>query len=346
MSQLDLIAQLRENRPVAPRELREHIRQLAAGAPAPKRRVTWRRALVVAVPIAAAAVVAGAFLPGSGERQAAVTADPRGSRQFAPPAVGGLANAGRAPSMEALEDSRAAATPKAAAGTDSALQATTPPPSSTNAQRYSATLRLRLPNANAISAATNDALRIVASMGGHPNTVDVDAARKDGRAYLVLKVPRHRVQEAVQKLGALGTIVGADVSIQDLQAGIDRTGRAIERLQTRLAGLREQSQTEEVTTQIAALTKELQRLQQKRATTLRAAQFATVKLHMQTPVTAVQKEQEDGPLDGLGVIFRWLGIGAVYVLALGTPLVLLVALGWFLARGMRRRREEQLLSQA
>ena len=46
------------------------------------------------------------------------------------------------------------------------------------------------------------------------------------------------------------------------------------------------------------------------------------------------------------VAFRWIGIGAVYAIALGTPLVLLVMLGWFLARGMRRRREEALLSRA
>ncbi len=53
-------------------------------------------------------------------------------------------------------------------------------------------------------------------------------------------------------------------------------------------------------------------------------------------------EDEDGPLHGLGVAFTWIGIGAVYALALGTPVVLLSLLGWFLvARGLRRRREER-----
>ena len=56
--------------------------------------------------------------------------------------------------------------------------------------------------------------------------------------------------------------------------------------------------------------------------------------------------QGNGPLHGLVVAFKWIGIGAVYAIALGTPLVLLIALGWFLARGMRRRREEALLSRA
>ena len=37
MSQLDLIAELRESRPVAPAELRERVRQLAADAPRSRR---------------------------------------------------------------------------------------------------------------------------------------------------------------------------------------------------------------------------------------------------------------------------------------------------------------------
>src|SRR4051794_32543312 len=59
MSQLDLIAELRTNRPVAPAELRRRVRALAATAPAPKRRFTWRRALVVGIAVAGLAAVAG-----------------------------------------------------------------------------------------------------------------------------------------------------------------------------------------------------------------------------------------------------------------------------------------------
>src|SRR5262249_25823671 len=59
MSQLDLIAELRANRPVAPAEVRERVRQLAPNAPVAGRRVTWRRALVVAIAVAALATVAG-----------------------------------------------------------------------------------------------------------------------------------------------------------------------------------------------------------------------------------------------------------------------------------------------
>jgi hypothetical protein len=44
------------------------------------------------------------------------------------------------------------------------------------------------------------------------------------------------------------------------------------------------------------------------------------------------------------VAFRWIGIGAVYALALGTPFVVLLVLLWLAARAVRRRREEALLS--
>jgi hypothetical protein len=345
MSQLDLIAQIREHRPVAPTELRERVRQLAADAPAPRRRFTWRRALVVAIAVAGLAAVAGVLgTRDTGRRSSSI--EPVLQRTPAIPHAKPKATRAIAPAYGLTATDAASNAGGAGSG---ALKATAvPPPSATNAQRYSATLSLRLKNAAAVSEATNKALRIVAAMGGHPNTVNVDAQRRDGEAYLVLKVPRSRVQEAVQKLGALGTIVGANVSIQDLQAGIDTTARTIARLQAQLAELRDQPQTEDVLAQIDTLSSRVENLQRQRAATIRAAYFATVKLHMETRAATPPPVEKsgDGPLHGLGVAFRWIGIGAIYALALGTPLVLLIALVWFLARGLRRRREEALLSRA
>src|SRR5258708_39177756 len=59
MSQPDLARALRDARPVAPAELRDRVRLVAAQASTPRRQlVTWRRALVVAV-VLGAAVAAG-----------------------------------------------------------------------------------------------------------------------------------------------------------------------------------------------------------------------------------------------------------------------------------------------
>ena len=139
----------------------------------------------------------------------------------------------------------------------------------------------------------------------------------------MLKVPRTRVQEAVQRLGALGTIVGENVSIQDLQAGIDTTGRTIARLQAQLATLRAtQPQTDETSSSRSRRSRPASSgSSAPRAATIRAARyFATVELHLDDAARRRRAgEKEDGPLHGLGVAFRWIGIGAVYALALGTP---------------------------
>jgi len=54
MSQRDLVAELRAARVEAPPQVRERVRLVAAAAPAPLHRFTWRRAFVVAIPVAAA----------------------------------------------------------------------------------------------------------------------------------------------------------------------------------------------------------------------------------------------------------------------------------------------------
>src|SRR4051794_10008723 len=255
MSQLDLIAEIRASRPTAPAELRARVRELAATRPAPRRRLTWRRALVVVVPVAAAAALAATFLPRRHDRTTAIDApyaqDTSGRLQTLTPSA------------------THAATPPIAKATSGAerLAPTAPPTSRTRAQRYSATLTVRLPTASAVSAATTRALRIAAALGGYPQTVRVDAAQKDASAYIVVKVPRNRVQDAVRRLGALGTIVGENVAIQDLQAGVDTAGRKIARLQAKLNVLRAAPPTAESAKQVAALKTQLERLRLARAAT-------------------------------------------------------------------------------
>ena len=73
MSQRDLVAELRGSRIAAPAELRAHVRSIAAGAPAPANRFTWRRALVVALP-AAAAIAAVLVVTRPDNNQTAVSA--------------------------------------------------------------------------------------------------------------------------------------------------------------------------------------------------------------------------------------------------------------------------------
>src|SRR5204862_8365565 len=58
MSQRDLVAELHGARIPAPPHVRGQFRHIVAVAPAPPRRFTWRRALVIAVPAVAAIAAA------------------------------------------------------------------------------------------------------------------------------------------------------------------------------------------------------------------------------------------------------------------------------------------------
>ena len=334
MSQPELVARLREARPVAPPELRERVLLLAErSAPPPRRFGGWRRATLVLVPAVAAAVVAAVLLPGRDTPERAAVTTPAYGQELG---------------QAAGEDSRAAAPRAAAPPADSLTQAApktadAPAPSATRAQQYSAFLSLRVPDADAVSTATQRALAVVSSLGGYPVAVDVDTSEAGGTARLLLRVPRANVQDAVRRLGTLGTIVGANVQVQDLQAGIDDNARTIDRLEARRAALRAQEPTPELEQRIAALTAQIGRLRQAQTEALRMAALATIELQLATPPAPVA-EDDDGPLSGLGTAFRWAGIGAVYVLALAAPLAVVALLVWLAARLGRRRREERLLS--
>jgi hypothetical protein len=323
MSQRDLARALRETRPVAPAGLRERVRMIAAESAPPRRSlVTWRRALVAAVPVAAA-IVAGV-----------------------------LATRGSQPRHEVgLQRALPTLTPslhrKAAYGA-AADNAAAPAPSRTRVQRYSTSLQLRVRDGAQISDASKRAIAIARSLGGYEQSVEVDTSHATGYASIRLRVPKTRVQEAVRRLTTLGTIVSESVRVEDLTVQVNATDRLIARLQKRLADLRTHYQDTETQRQEAALETRIAKLQRGRTATVRTAHYATIDLQLttRTPPQPQPVHHRHGPLHGLGVAFRWLGIGAVYALALGAPVVALAAIGWLLARGVRRRREDALLSRS
>jgi hypothetical protein len=322
MSQRDLAAELRATRVAAPDHVRAQVRLIAAAATPPPRRFTWRRTLVVALPVAAA-VAAAVVVTRPAHHNSAAHA------LFKQP---GLAS----PPVAAQTNSGAAATPT-----------TVPAPSASRAQRYGAYLSLRIPTASGVSNGVKRALRIASSLGGYAVSVNAGTAGSHANADLMLKVPRSNVAEAMSRLSALGTIIGEQVNVQDAQAGLNATDRLIARLQRQLSALRGQSpQTETVKRQIAAVTAHIAALQRQEAATLRATHYATIHVQLATKPTPAAKHRGHGPLHGLGVAFRWIWIGAVYALALGGPIVLLVVLVWLAVRFIRRRREDALLSRA
>jgi hypothetical protein len=322
MSQRDLAAELRAARITAPAEVRERVRLIAADDTTPTRRFTWRRALVVALPVAAAVAATIVFTRPSGEHTT-------------------FQRTKAAADKGVLHGQRAAAPQVGAPG------ATLAPLSVPNRlEQFEATLSLRVPTADGVSSAMQRALRIARSYGGYPVYVDAGSQAKRASADLTLKVPRTHVREAMRRLAALGTITAEHLDVQDVTAGVNETDRTIARMQHQLAELRKLEQTPTVQRKIAQLTASVVRLQRQRATTVRNAHFATINLHLATPArVAVQHHVHHGPLHRLGTALIWLGIGAIYVVVLGTPVLLAVVLLWFAARAVRRWREDALLSQ-
>jgi hypothetical protein len=210
-----------------------------------------------------------------------------------------------------------------------------PPPSSTRLQDYDATLTLRVRDAEALSDATKRAVRIVGGLGGFPATVSVHGSTGDLR----LRVPVTKVQTAVERLSALGTIVGESVSIRDVQAGVNATDRTIARLQRDLRRLRANGAPQK---RIDALVARIERLQRARANAVRQAKLATVDLHL-TAKQPAAAPTDDGPLHGAVTALRWLGIGALYAVVVGGPVLVVVLLAWLAWRRGRRRAADRLL---
>jgi len=213
-------------------------------------------------------------------------------------------------------------------------------------QTVGATLGLRVDSARDVSDAVKRAVRITSSLGGYATAVHAETHGKQGTAILTLKVPRAHVQQVLARLGQLGTITEENVSTVDDQGRLDTTARTIARLQKQLAALRAQPQTPETEQRIAALVARIERLQRSEAALRRAAHYATVHLHIATALVVLKPKHGHGPLHGVGVALTWLGIGAVYALAVGTPVLVLLALTWFVARLVRRRRVDALLSRS
>ena len=331
MSQRDLTAELRGARITAPSELRERVRLIVAADTTPTRRFTWRRALVVALPVAAAVAASIVFTrPDEHRAGGTVTTMQVGHGEVR----GALPQAGKALGAPTASD---------AAGSAAKLAVPSAP---NRVQVYGAYLALRLSSATAVSDGVKSALRIASSLGGYPASVHATSEAKVASADLVLKIPRAHVQEAITRLSALGTITSEQVDIQDKQAALNATDRRIARLQKQLNELRAQTPTTTTAKRIAALEAQVARLQRDEAATRRTAHFATVQLHLTSAKAVVPHKQGHGPLHGVVVALTWLGIGAVYALAIGAPIVVLALLVWLAVRIIRRRREDALLSRS
>ncbi len=347
MTSAELITELQSARPAADGLLRDRVRAIATAEPARRSspfdrltRFSPRRFALVAVPATAVvflglAGVAGLLDANPGRESVAISVAPSSQAST----TGGSATE-LAPSLK----TDATTSPDAA----------TPAPTVGRAQRYSAQLTLSVKDIDALSSATQQALRITRDLGGYLVTASY-ATSDTGVSSLTLKVPTANVQDAIVRLSGLGKIVAQQVQIDDLQGQVDELTKRetalreqIARLSARLAATGLDAETEAtLEARRDAARSALAQARVAHAQVNAEARYATIQLSVQTRQSSIVPavpSRFDNALDRAVEILALEAMIVLYALVIAGPLALLALLAWFGRRGIRRRQDEQLLS--
>jgi hypothetical protein len=350
----ELVHQLRELPTAAPDHVRERVRAL--GEPAQPttlwdrlRAASWRRAALVLAPACVLALVSAAVIHGvlnSSPERAVV----------APPPVSVDAQEGESGSKQ-LEKARTRRDQVFGAATTPLFDSSIPTPNPDRYQDYEASMTVRVKDLDALSDETNEAMRVVRSYGGYVVSLDQSTAPgKPGQADLVLRVPVARVEDALMRLSALGTVIDRQLSIRDLERVIQQQrarivqlkvfiARATERLKGSLPAdvrIRLQLQLEEAR-------RELSRATRANQGTLREAALSRISLTLTTQKAVGATEN-----GGMGRAERAARNAASFLAAAGaivlfllivlSPLIVLAVASIWGARMYRRREERRLLA--
>jgi hypothetical protein len=326
--------------PGPPAELRGRVLELATAADRPRPR---RRALTLAVAVAllVVAFVAGIVLTSGGSTSKNAS---RAAQLAAEPAPA---------TKDRVELAPAFGKSLSKGGGSIGL-----PISPGRLTEVHASLRLRVSSVNRLSRATARAMKITRNLGGFVQAVDYGTPRGgNGDAYLTVRIPVARVQQAVARFTALGTILSQHVSIRDLQDQANAEMLRILRLRQLAAELRAKlrgSLTPEervaVQARLDAVRGLLRAKTGQHAGTLRKGRLSTFELELTTRKGAAAAPSHPGRIEraarhALSVLAKTIA-GALYALIVLSPLLLLAAVVLWGARHRRRRVEQRLLARA
>jgi hypothetical protein len=383
MSSVDLTNELRLAKPRAPEQLRERITALSERPVREPRfsfslpsRYSLRRVAFVAAPAVVAVAVGGALIHGvansgppqqlvaRGEADQATRTTVSGARTKAratPPVFGA--------DKSQNTDAGPPAAPNALAPGANQFVEQVPgangratigglPPSTTRLQSYKAALIVRVDGLDALSPSTQTAMRIARGLGGYVVSAQFNAA-KQGTSALVFKIPVGRVQQAIAKFSALGTIAAQNIQITDFQAQFNRLVKRIGALRVAIAKVDDRLADTSLSNEQrilleqrrARLAARLEAVRTSKARTSRRASLATVSLGLTTEeAAAVTKPEHRGPLgralhDAGNILAKEASWGLYALIVLG-PILLLAFLAWLLVRGGRRLSDRRLLESS
>lgn len=373
-----LVSELRAAPPVAPERLRQRVLELGPGARA---RVSKRQRMVfVVIPLAAVLAVGAALVHGfvsSGtnpqHRAAALAANATLAPHRALPTttvptagVGGFVRGRLEHALKSAQRSApkagnsvysAAGAPKSYGLDLVGTEAVTIP---TNRLVHAdASLQVSVKTHAALTKATNNATKIVSSLGGYAQSVSYQSSHSgSGDAVLQLRVPVQKAETAIGRLADLGTLLSQQVSTKDLQQqlngqnnGIGSLKRAIAVYEQALKGSLSAGERVQIEIKLSNARHAITQLRRSRTATLQSGATSNISLLLTTRQHAFVVHHHRGStrvgrLLGSAAHFLALeGIIVLYALIVVAPLLILGGLAWWLVRE-RRRREERLLASA
>jgi hypothetical protein len=358
----DIVRELR-TLPGAPEDLRTRVLSTASAAEAtrPRRlRLPRPRLLALTLVPAAAAVAAVALaigLQGSSSPTASQTV-PHGAAQrerSAPsakqPSLGGSLTT---PTQDTL---RSVGAPVFGAA-QVPRPAVSLPVAPGRLTSVTASLRLRVRGVDGLSHATAKAMRITRNLGGFVASVEYGTpGSRGGEAYLTVRVPVARVQQAVVRFSGLGTILAQHVSIADLQdtanaqaVQILRLQRTAAQLEMRLRGQLSPEERVRVQSRLDAVRGLIRLRTQQHQGTVRQGRLSTFRLELTTRRGAVAAPAKPGRIEraarhAVSLLSKTVA-GGLYALIVLSPLLLLAAVALAATRFRRRRVEQRLLARA
>lgn len=354
-----LVRELRAGAPAAPAPLRARVHELAEQPARRRRRFAPRRRTALAftgVLLAVAAAGAGVILTG-GDRQGGDDDAADGQVDVGAVDMEGVAE-GAAPESRRSESQERSALfwplSKQPVTLESDRASIAPTGRATDVNLW---MEVRVPGADELSAASAEAMAIVRELGGWVAASDIDTEGNEGRAELALRVPVGRVEDAVVRLGELGTVTGERVATVDLQTGIDqrdvrieRLERAIRELQLKLAsGTLSPEEELRARLQIERHENAIEDLERANLAAQRQAAISELALVLHTREAAAAEEEDEGGAAGAArdalEFLATAGTIALFIAIVLSPVVLLLVLLWLAFRARSRRVEAKLLDR-
>jgi len=338
-----LIRQLRAGALDAPDALRERVR--AHDVP-PRRSWGWKPALVL-VPLVVAGLAAGVVVGRDGGAPSA-----RQSAEVGVAAGGGGGKPawGTATTPNALDFALQSRTRRAARALAPATAG------GGRAQEWDVAMELRVRDNDRLAEASQEAIRTTRALGGYVVSSSIGTHGDGGEARLALRVPSGRIQDAIERFGALGTITAQNVDVQDRQGQLDALARRIDNLRVSIAEVNVKLANSGLSS-VERLRLELRRtrlqglLDQARGTRRGVGEqvaLADVSLALRTGHAAATAPN-DGRIEGAARtglhVLAVAGAVTVFLLIVLAPLAAVALALWLVFRARRRRTEESLLDR-